>query len=137
MFSYFQYIIYSCLNAISYFPKYFFLPNLPPRGGFRRLGIALRGSCSGIRNGFRSVGIKGEEVFRGAVEFHAAAGGVGDFLTEAHVVEAGFYIEDAESLRVQTLRRAGESRVNVAGMEKSEGLSMKEEVIFIDRFPGI
>lgn len=67
---------------------------------FLGLGIALRGSRSGIRNGFRSAGIKGEEVFAGAVELHAAAGGFGDFLSEADVVEAGFDIEDADALRV-------------------------------------
>ena len=37
-------------------------------------------------------------VFGAAVEFNAAAGGFGDFLTEVDVVEAGFDIEDAEAL---------------------------------------
>ena len=83
MFSYLQYIIYSFLNDISYFPKYFFLPNLPPRGGFRPAGV------------------EGEEVFGAAIEFCLAAGGFGDFLAEAHVVEAGFDIEDADALRVE------------------------------------
>ena len=89
----------------------------------------MRGSCSGIRNGFRPIGIKGEEVFGAAVEFSSATGGFGDFLAEADIVEAGFNIQDADALRVQTLRRAGESRVIVAGDRKSEVGSMKEEII--------
>ena len=54
------------------------------------LGIALGGSRSEIRNGFRPARVEGEEVFGAAVEFHAATGGFGDFLAEAHVVEAGW-----------------------------------------------
>jgi len=62
-----------------------FLPNLPPRlvAGGR---IALRSSGGG--GGTGAAGVEGEEVFGGAVEFHAAAGGFGDFLAEADGVEA-------------------------------------------------
>jgi hypothetical protein len=52
------------------------LPHLPPRLLTGLFGIAL--GCGGGRAG--SAGVEGEEVFGAAVEFHAAAGGFGDFL---------------------------------------------------------
>jgi hypothetical protein len=57
----------------------------------------LRGGCCSPY----PVAVEGYEVFGGAVEFYTVAGGFGNFLAEAHVVEAGFHIEDADALRVE------------------------------------
>ena len=71
-------------------------PNFPPR-----LVVAFcvaLGCGSGCSS---SAGVEGYEVFGGELEFCATAGGFGNFLAEAHVVEAGFNIEDADALRVE------------------------------------
>jgi hypothetical protein len=66
-----------------------------------------------------SARVKGNQVFGAAVEFEAPAGGFGDFLAEAHVVEAGFQIDDAEALRVELLGPDGADlfRVGEVGLD--------------------
>jgi len=56
---------------------------------------------SGRCGGPCPAGVEGKEVFGGAVELCSAAGGFGDFLAEADVVEAGFDIQNADALRVE------------------------------------
>ncbi len=73
-----------------------FLPHLPPR-----LVVAFCVALGGGSGGSSSAGIEGEEVFGAAVKLCSAAGGFGDFLAEADIVEAGFDIQDADPLRVE------------------------------------
>jgi len=67
------------------------LPHFPPRL------VATFCIALGCKRGFgtSAAGVEGEKVLGAAVEFHAAAGGFGDFLTKADVVEAGFHIDHA------------------------------------------
>ena len=74
----FRAIFYFWLFTSGWLPSYapvcclkLFLHLLPPAVFFRRLGVALGGSRSGSRNGFRPIGLEGEEVLGGAVELHA------------------------------------------------------------------